>query len=130
MDLKEFVKLSRKIGFPRTQDTDDDTKVTKYRKVGRQYMYWRKSGGYAGAKMIRRVLEKAKKAGFKPQEFKSDMSPDGYQASSGQSYVKTLRGKVVATLRYSDHYGVTRYENSFSLTLSGAPEQEESDELE
>jgi hypothetical protein len=119
--LKQFVALAKKIGFPRTDGTLDYTKPTKWSE-GSDHLEWSKHSGHAGRGMIVRCVTKALKAGFVKQREQDSLSPDGNYANHGSRYVKTVRGIIVAVLCTHSHYGVTQYENFFSMFLIGREE--------
>jgi hypothetical protein len=137
--VKEFKALARKIGFPGGGDVSDYTKPYKGAWVtdakGKQKydnaalnwegvrlsMRWHKSRGHAGRNTISRVVEKALKAGFVAKNTNFNNTPDGSHMGRGTYYTKHVRGKLVATLYTSSSYGVTSYENSFSIHLDGPP---------
>jgi hypothetical protein len=106
-----LVGLAKQIGFPysniNTMGFDNS-------------FHWRKRHGHAGSNMIYRCVEKAVKAGFVRLTASLGGTPDGSYTSSGTTYTKTVNGVVVATLVTHSNYGVTSYENSFSMTLTGA----------
>jgi hypothetical protein len=75
---------------------------------------WSKSGGYAGNEVLNRILEKAKKMGFKPASFFGDSHPAGNWTSSSETYLH--RDGWILT--FGSSYGQTKSENSFWAKLS------------
>ncbi len=122
MDLKEFIKLSRKIGVPRTGDTEDFTKSHRnYMNVlspGTSRIMWNKRGGYAGGKSIKRVIDKAKAMGFRENHMTvSEGHLDNVRFN--REFRLAIAGdwsKIV--LRTSEFYGATKSDNRYSIDLS------------
>lgn len=104
MEAKEFKKLLKLIKFPGGDNRRVDAE--------RCYAHWHKSGGYAGDKAISKLRSAAKAAGFVSQEEKRNDSPDGYVMGGSSDLVK---GSVVITT--SRHFGVTKTNNSYSITV-------------
>lgn len=97
---KEFKDATKKLGLPSGGDKSTG------------YYRWSKSGGYAGEKVLARVEQAAKKAGFKQQVSDQFLSPDGYTSRNGNTWTK---GNVSVEL--SAHYGATKSSNSYSVTV-------------
>ncbi len=121
MDLKEFIKLSRKIGIPRTGDTEDFTKPhTNYmnvRSAGAPRIEWNKRGGFAGGKSIKRVIAKAKDVGFHENHMTtSEGQLDNVRFN--RSFVLEADAYQDVVLRTSEFYGVTKNDNRYSIDFS------------
>lgn len=115
MDLKEFIKLSRKIGIPRGDHTDDFTKSSSrfgsktYETIPQLLITWRKAGAFAGGKTIGRVIIAAKAAGFREEKRTIE---EGY-SDNVRSNRKFVLGDVVLTT--SEFYGSTRDYNRYDI---------------
>jgi len=105
METKEFKKLLKTLSFPVGGDVY----------VGESYAKWYKRHGHAGAKVIVRVLDAARAAGFAPV-------PDRDRVSADATGDRVARGTVVIkgdiTITADTFYGQTAYENNFTLTVS------------
>lgn len=117
-DMKDFVKLSKKIGFPRGQGTHDYTRPTKYGEPWAE-MKWFKRGGHAGRKSIAKVTDKAIRLGFTRIQSGEQMIPDGSYVGYDDVYTKIYKNGSKVILKTASSYGVTNHENSFSIQLKG-----------
>lgn len=75
---------------------------------------WRKEHGYAGEKTIERMRKQVEDAGWKRGREMDDAHPDGSWVARGDVYVSP-DGRI--EMSYYSHYGVTSYDNSFSITF-------------
>jgi hypothetical protein len=95
-------------------EADDPAAVAVARKLwGTSELRWSKRGGYAGAAMQDRMRDKLRAMGFVRTDPKNRMSPDGNVSSDTETWIKT----PVQVAFYSS-YGVTKHDNSFSVTIS------------
>lgn len=98
---KEFKALAKRLSLPSTGRFSGDN------------YFWDKQGGYAGENALKRVMEAAKKAGFKPGSTKYHNSPDGSVIGSGDVYTDGTYD-----LHLYSSYGVTAASNNYSITLT------------
>jgi hypothetical protein len=100
MDTKQFKKILRSIKMPSGAEVYDTS------------AHWKKRGGHAGKNAIIRVAESARDAGFVLADAASSSTPDGARVGSGTRYVKDN-----ITIILSSSYGVTAYDNRFSIDV-------------
>ena len=111
MNRKEFKALAKSIKFPGGADVH-------FSEAGEKFsLEWHKRGGHAGGKKVSQVAKAAVDAGFIPAKQNNGNSPDGSVVTSGSEYVLLKDDKVVAKLYVSERYGVTAYENSYTIRL-------------
>jgi len=108
MDSKEFAKLAKSLKMPSGTEVKERTYPAHHLAA-----VWSKSGGHAGAKVIARVTENARKLGFKDSKF--DLTGNGDGSVMGQKAY--LRNDDGVLLEWSKSYGATKAYNYFSLTL-------------
>jgi len=90
---------------------------------------WHKEHGYAGEKTIERMRKQVEDAGWKRGRELDDAHPDGSWVARGDVYVSP-DGQI--EMSYYSHYGVTSYDNSFSITfkLAGGQVNEADEEFD
>jgi hypothetical protein len=74
---------------------------------------WSKQGGYAGAKTLGKIVERAIAANFTKADIQDISSPDGSHVGATQGYLGPLNEQLIIT----ETYGVTKDANKFSATL-------------
>lgn len=114
MNSKEFKALAKSIKFPGGANTSFDEVISR---PGEFIMRWWKDGGHSGGKKVSEVARAACSVGFLPSKRTSGNTPDGSTVGSGSEYVLLKDGKVIAKLWVNSSYGVTAYENSYSIRL-------------
>jgi hypothetical protein len=112
MDTKTFKAQAKKISFPGGKCATD------YTKFGNETLRvdWHKRGGHSGANTISKVVTEALGEGFTRLDTTLANSPDGSYVGRGTVYTKNVEGGRFV-LSTSSSYGVTQYENNFSITL-------------
>jgi hypothetical protein len=101
MNLREAAK---QVGMPAKTRFDDEGGTAR----------WEKEHGHQGASSICRSQEKAEAAGWKPFDSGSSNSPDG-NVVAWDTVLISPDGRWL--LRAHSKYGVTAYENSFSMSI-------------
>ena len=106
MDTKEFKKILKLLKVPSAACISafpgDQISAT-----------WSKSGGHAGSKVLQRVREAARAAGFKVASEGTHGTPDGSHMGSGNELVKDG-----VTVGCASSYGVTAFENHFYIHVT------------
>jgi len=107
--------MRTKLGFPKNPPKD-----VWGGRHGPTESSWRKSGGYAGEKTLKRLRDKAISLGFKKADDNQYGNPDGSVVGSGSNYVHP-DGHV---LNLDSSYGVVKSENRFRANLKHVTKNE------
>jgi len=104
MDTKEFKKLLKSLKMPSsTEVIQRENNILEAR--------WRKVGGFAGERSIKRVAEEAVGAGFRVIGPADSTSADGSRVTHGSWFSNDDLLSVTKT------YGVTSKQNEFSIVI-------------
>jgi hypothetical protein len=101
--------MLKTLGFPKPNPKD------RYAgRIGENDSSYSKHGGYAGAKVVEKLVAKAKASGFVPAKPSHFNSPDGNVVGSGQHFVHPDGHH----LEVSKSYGSEKTSNHYSAHLS------------
>ena len=103
-------QMLKTLGFPKSSGE----MLRWYGGHGEHKSDWAKKGGYAGGKMIDKVVSKALSSGFKKVTNKEGGNPDGSVITSGSHYAHPDGHRLEVDKRF----GSTKADNHYSMHLS------------
>lgn len=113
-DEVEFVSESNDVNIKKLLRQNGVTKLPSGMKFSDNKAKWEKHRGHAGKKTIYNMCVQLEHAGWKRGEWRTGGIPDGSAVSNANTYLSP-DGQIV--MEYYEHFGVTAYQNYYSITF-------------